>query len=155
MYTTHEITLTEHLSWWDSIQDLVSQQYFMYEFNGEALGVVAFTGIDHRNQNSSWAFYASPRAPKGTGSRMEVLALDHAFNVLNLHKLCCEVLSFNYSVIKLHEKFGFKVEGILREQYKREGTFIDIFRLGLLSVEWAESRDRMIAKLIRLSRGQE
>lgn len=84
---------------------------------------------------------------------MEVLALEYAFNEIGLHKLCCEVLAFNAPVIKLHEKFGFKVEGILRDQYKRDGLFIDIYRLGLLAGEWADIRDHMVSKLTRLTKG--
>ncbi len=153
MYTTHEISLAEHLSWWKRVSGSDSQRYFMYEFKGQALGVVGFTELDRINQNSSWAFYAAPCAPKGSGSRMEILALDYAFNKLGLHKLCCEVLAFNTSVIKLHEKFGFKVEGIFRDQYYREGSFIDIYCLGLLASEWEVAREAMIVKLSRISRG--
>ena len=151
MYTRHEISLAEHLAWWERIQTRADQQYFMYEYQGAALGIVAFNGIDGTNRNSSWAFYASPDAPKGTGSRMEYLALEHAFSGIRLHKLCCEVLAFNTPVIRLHEKFGFKVEGILREQHKIDDAFVDIYRLGMLASEWATNRDQMLNKLLHLS----
>lgn len=153
MYTVHEISLAEHLAWWERTGSSDRQRYFMYEFQGQPLGIVGFTDLDRANQNSSWAFYASPTAPKGTGSRMEILALDCAFNELSLHKLCCEVLAFNTPVIKLHQKFGFKVEGILRDQYRREDAFIDIYRLGMLASEWADGRNAMISKLSRMSKG--
>ncbi|MGA8516294.1 MAG: UDP-4-amino-4,6-dideoxy-N-acetyl-beta-L-altrosamine N-acetyltransferase, partial [Burkholderiaceae bacterium] len=100
MYTRHEISLQEHVAWWERMQKRDDQRYFMYESEGTPCGIVAFTGIDICNQNSSWAFYASPVAPRGTGSRMEFLALDYAFNSLRLRKLCCEVLAFNQSVVK-------------------------------------------------------
>ncbi|SFM81877.1 UDP-4-amino-4,6-dideoxy-N-acetyl-beta-L-altrosamine N-acetyltransferase [Marinobacter pelagius] len=153
MYTTHEIGLEEHLAWWATTKDSPRHRYFMYEYEGRPAGIVGFTGIDRGNQNASWAFYASPEAPKGSGSRMEVLALDYAFGELGLHKLSCEVLAFNTSVIRLHEKFGFQVEGVLRDQHKRGDEFIDVYRLGLLCREWADARDEMIAKLTRLSKG--
>ncbi|HDI3293788.1 TPA: UDP-4-amino-4,6-dideoxy-N-acetyl-beta-L-altrosamine N-acetyltransferase [Vibrio cholerae] len=153
MYTTHEISQSEHLAWWERTKSSDRQRYFMYEFQDNPLGIVGFTDLDQGNRNSFWAFYASPTAPKGTGSRMEILALDYAFNDLGLHKLCCEVLAFNAPVIKLHEKFGFKVEGILRDQYRREGSFIDIYRLGMLASEWAEARNAMISKLSRIFKG--
>lgn len=153
MYTTHEISQSEHLAWWERTSSSDRQRYFMYEFQDNPLGIVGFTGLDRENQNSFWAFYASPSAPKGTGSRMEILALDYAFDELGLYKLCCEVLAFNTPVIKLHEKFGFKVEGILRDQYRREGAFIDIYRLGILASEWAEVRNAMISILSRISKG--
>lgn len=151
MYTRHEISLVEHLAWWERIQTRSDQQYFMYEYQATPFGIVAFNGIDRTNQNSSWAFYASPNAPKGTGSRMEYLALEHAFSRIQLHKLCCEVLAFNTPVIRLHEKFGFKVEGILREQHKIDAAFVDIYRLGMLASEWATKRDQMLNKLLHLS----
>ncbi len=150
MYTQHEITLSEHLEWWSRTHDRLDQRYFMYEFNAEPNGIVAFTGIDGLSKNSSWAFYASPEAVKGTGSRMEYLALEYAFQELQLNKLCCEVLASNGTVIKLHQKFGFKVEGVLREQHLIEETFVDVYRLGLLLREWTDHRAEMLNKLLRL-----
>ena len=151
MYTRHEISPTEHLEWWERIKERRDQQYFMYVFQSTPLGVVAFNGIDFHSRNSSWAFYAAPDAPKGTGSRMEFIALDHAFQAMGLHKLHCEVLAFNKPVIRLHQKFGFKIEGILREQHRVEESFIDIFRLGLLSSEWSQLREHMFNKLMQIS----
>lgn len=153
MYQNHKISLSEHLSWWKRINNSDHHQYFMYESNGIQSGIVGFTNIDSENKNSFWAFYASPAAPKGAGSRMELLALDYAFNELCLHKLCCEVLDFNKSVIKLHKKFGFKVEGIFRDQYLRGNTFIDVYRLSMLASEWADTQHEMRAKISRLLRG--
>jgi UDP-4-amino-4,6-dideoxy-N-acetyl-beta-L-altrosamine N-acetyltransferase len=153
MYTRHEIGLEEHLGWWARIQSRTDQRYLMYESKGAPLGIVAFNGIDAVNGNSAWAFYAAPGAPKGSGSRMEFLALEFAFGELKLHKLCCEVLAFNSPVIKLHQKFGFKVEGILREQHRLDGGFVDIHRLGIFAREWLECRDAMLAKLMHLPSG--
>ena len=153
MYTTHEISLSEHFDWWERTKISDSDQYFIYEFQGNPTGIVGFTDLNRENQNSSWVFYASPSAPTGTGSRMELLALDYAFNQLGLHKLYCEVLAFNAPVIKLHKKFGFKVEGILRDQHYRQDTFIDIYRLGMLNWEWKDSQAAMISRLSRIFTG--
>ena len=153
MYTRHEISQQEHLSWWTNTQQRQDQQYFMYEFNGVPAGIVGFTQIDMASANATWAFYASPQAPKGTGSRMEYLALEYAFTALKLNKLCCEVLAFNEAVIKLHKKFAFVVEGVLREQHRVAATFVDVYRLGLLAREWADQRPRMAEKLEKLTRG--
>lgn len=152
MYTRHKISLDEHLAWWARTQNRSDQKYFMFEGEHGPLGVVGFTEIDTDNGNSTWAFYASPEAARGTGSRMEFLALEFAFGELGLHKLNCEVLAFNAPVIKLHQKFGFKVEGILREQHKVDQNFVDIYQLGLLAHEWNVQRIEMLAKLVKLSR---
>lgn len=80
---------------------------------------------------------------------MEFLALEYAFNQLKLHKLYCEVLAFNSAVINLHQKFGFTVEGIFREQHMHDSAFVDIYRLAILATEWNSQRDRMTQKLLK------
>lgn len=148
MYTRHEISAEEHKGWWQRTRQRADQQYWMYERQGTPLGVVAFTAIDPVNENSCWAFYASPNAPRGTGSLMEILALDHAFSDMGMYKLYCEVLAFNTAVIKLHQKFGFGVEGVFRQHHKVDGTFVDIYRLGLFASEWAERREDLVDRII-------
>lgn len=153
MYTNHEITMQEHLAWWEKTKKREDHQYFMYQDQDSALGIVGFTEIDHKNSNCSWAFYAAPDAPRGTGSKMEFLAIEHVFVQLNLHKLYCEVLAFNSPVIKLHQKFGFQVEGIFREQHLGENGYVDIYRLGIISNEWLDRRNEMPKKLTGLQKG--
>lgn len=148
MYTRHEISMEEHLAWWARTQQRSDQKYFIYEYESTPLGVVGFTGIDSVNENAFWAFYASPNAAKGTGSRMEGLALDHAFSNMGLHKIVCEVLAFNVAVLRLHEKFGFKVEGIFREHHKVDRKWVDIHRLTLFASDWSGQREHMVAKLL-------
>lgn len=151
MYTRHEISMAEHTAWWERTKTRADQHYRIYEHEGQALGVVGFTEIDQDNKTAAWAFYASPDAPRGTGSKMEFLALEHAFGVLGLHKLYCEVLDFNMAVVKLHHKFGFQTEGLFREQHKVGDSHVNIYRLGILNAEWQEKRSAMQAKLYALT----
>jgi UDP-4-amino-4,6-dideoxy-N-acetyl-beta-L-altrosamine N-acetyltransferase len=153
MYTRHEISQEEHLAWWSRTNQRTDQLYFMYENEGCSLGIVGLTAIDLHNSNCSWAFYASPDAPKGTGSQMEYLALEYVFGVLKLHKLYCEVLAFNAPVIKLHHKFGFVEEGVFRQHHKVDDAYIDIYRLSLLQVDWSIKRTEMLKKLTALHKG--
>ncbi|SNR90665.1 UDP-4-amino-4,6-dideoxy-N-acetyl-beta-L-altrosamine N-acetyltransferase [Pseudomonas segetis] len=154
MYTQHEISAEEHEQWWSAMLGRSDNQYFMYEYHGKPSGIVAFTNIDNISSNSTWAFYAAEDAPKGTGSRMEFLALEYAFTKLNLHKLCCEVLAYNSPVIKLHQKFGFKIEGIFRNQHFIDNSYVDVYRLGILASEWAQGRELILQKLVMLNRSK-
>jgi len=138
-----------HQSWWKRAQERTDQKYFIYENSLKSSGVVSFTMIDHVNSNCAWAFYAAPDAAKGTGSKMEFLALEYVFNVLKLNKIYCEVLDFNTPVINLHKKFGFKEEGVFRAQHKTEMGYSDIYRLGMLALEWNENREAMLARINR------
>jgi UDP-4-amino-4,6-dideoxy-N-acetyl-beta-L-altrosamine N-acetyltransferase len=150
MYSRNEIRITQHLKWWQKIQSRLDCIYLMYELNSNPMGVIAFTEIDNINKNASWAFYSSPDAPKGTGSKMEFLALDYAFSELGLYKLYCEVLSFNSTVIKLHQKFGFCIEGCFREQHKVGESFIDIYRLGIFSHEWNSIKPNIAKRIEKI-----
>jgi acyl dehydratase len=69
---------------------------------------------------------------------MEVLALDYAFGELGLEKLNCEVLSFNMPVVEFHRKYGFRIEGIFRAHYERDGERFDIYRLAQFRKSWLE-----------------
>ena len=147
MYTRHEISIDEHMHWWESTKNRSDQIYYIYESLGNKFGVVSFSQINMKDMNCSWAFYASDLAQRGMGSRMEYLALEYAFDNLNMHKLHCEVLSFNTSVVGLHQKFGFQIEGVLREHHKVDSEYVDIVKLGILSREWDANREKMLRKI--------
>ena len=140
MYSQEAIGYETHLAWWAEMQKRDDHKYFMYELENIPLGVISFNSIDTENHHAFWAFYASPEAPRGTGTKMEFIALNYAFDVLALRKLSCEVLAYNNAVLKLHEKFGFQTEGLFREHYELDGENIDVYRLGILRAEWIKQR---------------
>lgn len=149
-FDTRVIDLQEHKSWWARISQSEADMVLMYEDKGGPAGVVLFREINQISQNASWAFYASPLSKKGVGGKMEFLALEYAFRELNLHKLYCEVLAFNQSVIRLHQKFGFAIEGVFKEQYWREGEYFDVYRLGILAHQWQACSDEIRDRLVRM-----
>ncbi|MGQ3890891.1 UDP-4-amino-4,6-dideoxy-N-acetyl-beta-L-altrosamine N-acetyltransferase [Legionella sp. CNM-4043-24] len=143
MYTSHLISADEHLKWWERVSADESCRYFMYEYEGKATGVVWFYAIDKNSQNAFWGFFASPDAPRGTGSRMERLALDYAFSTLKLKKLSCEVLSNNPAVVKLHLKFGFREEGLFHNHHFKNDAFLNIHRLAIFPDDWERKKREM------------
>ena len=153
MFTRQVISLKDHTNWWAKVQQRSDQKYFMYEHRGLALGVMSFNDIDHVNGGGSWGFYASPLAPKGTGSRMWFLALEWFFGNMGLHRLYSEVLDFNEASLGLHRKFGFVQEGVKRKHHKMEDGYHDVFCFGMLMDEWAAKRESMKQKLLKNLRG--
>lgn len=147
MYNTHKISLGEHLKWWQKTQMDDSAQYFFYEYQGIACGVTCFKDIDSLSSQAMWGFYTSPNAPLGTGSRMELLMLDYAFNELNLHKLSCEVLDYNIAVVKLHKRFGFVEEEYFREHHFYQNQYVGVHRLAILADEWKQVRHNSLSRL--------
>lgn len=149
MYTRHEITETEHLEWWKSLDDK-KKMPLLYEAEGIPLGFLSINFINKENTVASWAFYAAPEAPNGTGAKMEYRALDFAFFELKLHRLECEVLASNITVLSLHQKFGFQKEGTARERYFDGNSYIDVMTFGILAEEWKAKREEMRKKIERL-----
>lgn len=136
MYTSHVITMEEHRSWWVKQSNLRSTRLLIAALDGLDVGVVTFSDYSGEGGLATWAFYAGDVDLKGIGSMMEAAALEYAFNELKVRKLECEVLDFNMSVVRLHMKHGFRIEGISRSGYQRGENICDIYRLGLLNKDW-------------------
>jgi UDP-4-amino-4,6-dideoxy-N-acetyl-beta-L-altrosamine N-acetyltransferase len=147
MFNQHEIGLDEHRVWWARVQQRADQKYLMYEYQGAASGIVSLTHIDHASGNASWGFYLSPNARRGLGACMEFLTLEYGFNTLRLHKLYGDVLASNGPGLNIQKKFGFRVEGVFREQYKKGEEFIDVYRFGLLAREWAIKKPELAKRV--------
>lgn len=145
MFSQHLITEEEHRSWFDSCLNNALCKLFIYQAGDKKLGFVQFQQRAAESGVWEWGFYISPDAEKGTGSRMALLALAQAFDKLDAMKVYGEVLSFNVPSIKLHERLGFKLEGIIRQQHLLDKTYYDIHCYGMLRSEWLENnqqRDR-------------
>jgi RimJ/RimL family protein N-acetyltransferase len=61
---------------------------------------------------------------------------------MGLDRLWCEVLAFNDRVVAIHEKFGSRVEGVLRQHIRKNGEVHDVVRMAVLSEEWPAIRER-------------
>ncbi len=66
------------------------------------------------------------------------LALNFAFNELNLHRVCLTVFSYNETAVTLYESLGFRREGIYREHVERDGRRHDMILFGILRREWED-----------------
>ena len=62
---------------------------------------------------------------KGVGTALMRAMLDFADNWLNLTRLELEVFADNAAAIHLYERFGFEVEGTLRQHALRNGRYVD------------------------------
>jgi L-phenylalanine/L-methionine N-acetyltransferase len=69
---------------------------------------------------------------KGVGKELMRAIVDLADNWLNLTRLELEVYADNEAAIRLYERFGFEVEGRLRQHALRNGEFVDSIMMGRL-----------------------
>ena len=147
MYTYHEISTEEHQNWFETLSNDHARKYFVCELDDELCGLIGYTQIDLVSRSASWVFYSGDTNKRGIGSMMEVAALDYAFDVMKLHKLNCEVLEFNESVIKFHKKHGFKVEGRFKKHYFKNDKYWDIYRLAIFAKDWLNCRTDIVGHI--------
>ena len=138
MFSTELISLEAHRTWFEKVSVNPNRHLLIYEDEGEARGFVQL--ICQENSGiSEWGFYTDPAAPKGTGKNMAKVVMPYAFQRLNLHKICGQVLSFNQRSVRYHQQLGFKLEGMLREQHYDGQAYHDVMCFGLLKTDWIDN----------------
>jgi len=138
MYTDDYISEEEHANWFKKIDNDPSNKYWIVFYNDIHVGLICLFNIDLRNKRCYWGYYlADPSVRgKGIGRLIELNVLTYVFDELHLNKLCCEVLKTNDYVVKLHQKYGSKIEGIFRKHILKQKTFHDVVAMGILKEEW-------------------
>ena len=135
MFTQREIGLEEHRGWFAKASLDTSRRLLIVEDGKQPIGYVQFNQVADGGI-ANWGFYARPDAPKGTGRKLGVMALNHAFSSLKLHKVCGQALARNQSSIVFHQRLGFILEGVLRDQQIIDGAYHSLHCFGLLATEW-------------------
>jgi UDP-4-amino-4,6-dideoxy-N-acetyl-beta-L-altrosamine N-acetyltransferase len=139
MYTDPNLTLDDQISWFDRISVSKRDIVWIIEIDDNLpVGVLSLSEIDFINKKCAWAYYIAETAARGKGlaKPLECNIADFVFDVLNLHKLWCEVISTNDRVVALHEKFGSQVEGVLKQHVRKGEQIFDVVRMGLLREDW-------------------
>jgi UDP-4-amino-4,6-dideoxy-N-acetyl-beta-L-altrosamine N-acetyltransferase len=149
MYSDHEIKPAEHDHWFVRAMADSTCRYWVITMDSEDVGLANLYGIDEHNRRCYWAFYlaSSKVRGRGVGSIVEYRILSHVFDERRLNRLCCEVLGFNAAVIRMHETFGFRQEGVLRQHIYKDARFHDVVTLGMLRKDWEVNKAQIMARL--------
>lgn len=73
---------------------------------------------------------------KGYGTDAKMQLLNYAFNVLNLHKICSDVIAYNKRSLRYSLHCGYKIEGRRRKHHFKNGKYWTLIELGLFKEEW-------------------
>lgn len=116
-----------------------SMKYFLLFSGDEPVGKIGLFDFNPRNRSAEIGYYM-PESNRGTGggSRMMELFLREAFadEKLHLHKLYATTSSGNAASNHLLKKFGFHIDGRLREHFWVDGQKYDQMIYSLLRTEW-------------------
>lgn len=88
------------------------------------IGTVMIFNFDH-SANHAEIGYVFHQNYWGCGYATEAVAMmcNFSFNVLNLHKLHARVADANFASIRVLEKNGFELEGMLKDYYFIDDTY--------------------------------
>lgn len=136
------LTMYDQRKWYTSLLGDKSKSQFCifkslsledYENNKQVfVGVVGLQKIDLTHRNAEFnIFIQQSETRKGYGEKALDFIINYGFSNLNLHKIY-GVTFFNNPAQYLFEKVGFKKEGVLKEEYYKNGSYVDAIRYGIL-----------------------
>jgi len=130
----------------DSLKDDNSKLVFaVYAIKDNVhIGNVSLQSIDHFNQCCEVAFLFGDTQywGKGYATQSARLAMNHAFQNMNMKRLYLGCLKKNIPMNKLAIKLGFTQEGLRRKALFNNGTFQDVVEYGLLKDEFTDRINR-------------
>jgi hypothetical protein len=146
MYTDPKLTPELQRQWFLRISASDRDAVWIIELleGTNPVGLVSLSDIERAHRRCAWAYYFGKSSVKGTAlaKTIECNIYDYVFDVLQFNKLWCEVFSFNDRVVALHERFGSRIEGVLRQHIWKNGQFHDVVRMGILRDEWHGLRSK-------------
>ena len=106
--------------------------------NDELIGLCSLTEIDWINKNAQSSIMIGEKINKGKncGTEGELLLLQYAFYERGFERIWAKILEKNNASIKMHEKCGFRKEGILRNSVFKNGKFQNQIIMSILRDEF-------------------
>jgi len=145
------ISPEEHKSFIESLGKRTDRFYWVLKSNDEFMGSVNIFNVSFGDKRCSWGQFANPAAiATGVGLVLEYFMVRLVMDVMNFHCLRCETFENNASVLKVHEFFGFKVEGRLRDFIRTEDGYEDMVITSLFESEWADRKEDVSKYVERL-----
>ena len=99
---------------------------FAIDINGEVVGGIGLNKIEgHKAEIGYWL--AEKYWGQGIMTQAVKLVTEFGFKKLKLKRIYAYVFSWNKASMKVLEKAGYKLEGILRKDVKKNNKFIDTY----------------------------
>ena len=136
MFNNQIIDKNNHFIWVKSNIQNNTRIFYLVFYQNILIGSVILSNISYENKRTDWAFYISEHSIRGIGAVIEFKFINMLFKEYNFEKLNCEVLNFNQTVIKLHQKFGFDIEGLRKNHIYRNNQYLDCTLLALTKNKW-------------------
>ena len=106
--------------------------------NNKYIGNVSMFDIDLLNKSCSTAIMIGDKDEwnKGFATEAIMLMLKYAFEERGMERVSATIIKNNQPSIKVHEKCGYKVEGIMRNSIYKLGKYNDMVLISILKSEY-------------------
>jgi len=125
-----------HLTWAKNSISNKEKNIYIINIDNELAGAIIIDQIKKKHKRADWAFYLTNKFQNSYGALVEYIFLNTFFKNKNFNKLNCVVLSNNQKVVNMHQKFGFTIEGLIKDYILRDKIFIDLCLLGIKKEKW-------------------
>lgn len=136
-FPLHSDGLKDYINGFNNRKDGMLLGIFL-KTNSKHIGNITLQQIDWLNRFAEIGIIIGDKKSHGKGYAKEAIKLivEHAFNKMNLRKVCTGMIRGNTASKRAFESVGFKVEGILREHFYLNDEYLDCYRMGLLKSEF-------------------
>ena len=126
-----ELSLTDQEAWFDHLQKTkhINYMFTIVDLNTQKpIGAAGLLYINWIIRSADFSFYIGEDEAyiddKGLAEEATQLLINYGFNNLNLHKIWMELYEFdNVKIDFFTNKFGFKQDGILRDNCFENGKY--------------------------------
>lgn len=125
------ITTENDLSWYTNVGNDMSNRTIFFSVrnkkNKTFLGLIQLSNVDWVSRNAMVGIQLNPEVQgKGVGTDALKLISDYCFYKINLHKITAHIADYNIGSIKLFEKNGYILEGVLRNHIYYDLEYSDL-----------------------------
>jgi len=135
-------TLANQKKWFDSASNDNSRFVFAICLNDDNshIGNVGLGNIDYIHRHCMFNIFIANQEKRlsGLGSEATKLALNFAFQRLNMNKVHLRTSARFTEAVNMYKKLGFVLEGTMREHYFTNGHFEDKLIYSILAKEYNE-----------------
>ncbi|WP_413758846.1 GNAT family N-acetyltransferase [Streptomyces sp. MMBL 11-3] len=105
--------------------------------DGKLVGLVRLRDAEPETGRAELDIYLGEKEYWGRGHATDAMRTmcRYGFEKMRLHKIALTVVTENHAAHHVYRKVGFVEEGRLRQEFRRDGRWYDMFTMGLLEGE--------------------
>lgn len=132
MYSNHIIPPNEHNKFINGLRNNDKNFFWLVKCKKKYVGVIYLNRVDFNHKNACLGIYSNPEL-SGAGNILMECLKKLAFGIIGLHTLKLEVIETNKHAINFYKKSCFKQEGRLKEFIHKDGSWLDVIMMGIIS----------------------